>query len=149
MEIGRGAEAVITLEESAVRKWRIPKGYRLPELDEQIRRERTIREARITSEARRCGVPTPIIKDVLKFDLIMEHIGGQKLKDVITPALSEQVGEIVDNPRGSDYLQHDTSGWTNLPDRLRPGIPRRIGRSSGRGRSCLLPDAGIYSRQTG
>ena len=95
MEIGRGAEAVITLEEGAVRKCRIPKGYRLPELDELIRRERTIREARITSEARRCGVPTPIIKNVLKFDLMMEHIGGQKLKDVITPALSEQVGEMV------------------------------------------------------
>jgi len=95
MEIGRGAEAIITLEEGTVRKWRIPKSYRLPELDEQIRQERTIREARITSEARRCGVPTPIIKDVLKFDLRMEHVVGQKLKDVITPALSEKVGELV------------------------------------------------------
>jgi Kae1-associated kinase Bud32 len=95
MEIGRGAEAVITLEEGTVRKRRIPKGYRLPELDELIRRERTIREARITSEARRCGVPTPIIKDVWRFDLMMEHVGGQKLKDVITSALSEQVGEMV------------------------------------------------------
>ena len=95
MEIGRGAEAVITLEGGVVKKWRIPKSYRLPELDEQIRQERTMREARITSEARRCGVPTPIIKDVLKFDLKMEHVDGQKLKDVITPDLSETVGEMV------------------------------------------------------
>jgi Kae1-associated kinase Bud32 len=95
MEIGRGAEAIITLDDGAVRKWRIPKSYRLPELDEQIRLERTMREARITSEARRCGVPTPIIKDVLKFDLRMEYIVGRKLKEVITPALSEQVGEMV------------------------------------------------------
>src|SRR5512136_1289064 len=95
MEIGRGAEAIITLEKGVVRKWRIPKSYRLPELDEQIRQDRTIREARITSEARRCGVPTPIIKDVLKFDLRMEHVVGQKLKDVITPALSGKVGELV------------------------------------------------------
>jgi Kae1-associated kinase Bud32 len=95
MEIGRGAEAVITLEGGVVKKWRIPKSYRLPELDEQIRQERTMREARITSEARRCGVPTPIIKDVLKFDLKMEHVDGQKLKDVITPHLSEIVGEMV------------------------------------------------------
>ncbi len=156
MEIGRGAEAVITLEEGAVRKWRIPKGYRLPELDEQIRRERTIREARITSEARRCGVPTPIIKDVLKFDLIMEHVGGQKLKDVITPALSEQVGEMVGRLHKAGIIHGDltTSNMilrdgTNLPDRLRPGISRRIGRGPGRGRPCLLPDAGVYSRQTG
>jgi TP53 regulating kinase-like protein len=95
MEIGRGAEAVITLEGGVVKKRRIPKSYRLPELDEQIRQERTMREARITSEARRCGVPTPIIKDVLKFDLKMEHVDGQKLKDVITPDLSETVGEMV------------------------------------------------------
>jgi Kae1-associated kinase Bud32 len=95
MEIGRGAEAVITLEGGVVKKWRIPKSYRLPELDEEIRQERTMREARITSEARRCGVPTPIIKDVLKFDLKMEHVDGQKLKDVITPHLSETVGEMV------------------------------------------------------
>lgn len=107
MEIGRGAEAIITLEDGVVRKWRTPKSYRLPELDEQIRRERTIREARLTSEARRCGVPTPIIKDVLKFDLIIEHISGQKLKDVITPSLSEQVGEMVGRLHNAGIIHGD------------------------------------------
>ena len=37
MEIGRGAEAVITLEDGVVRKWRLPKSYRLPALDYLIR----------------------------------------------------------------------------------------------------------------
>ncbi len=95
MEIGRGAEAVVTLEDGVVRKWRLPKSYRLPELDAHIRQERTLREARITSEARRLGVPTPIICDVSRFDLRMEHLEGEKLKDVITPELSERVGEMV------------------------------------------------------
>ncbi len=95
MEIGRGAEAVITLEEGTVRKWRLPKSYRQPELDVEIRQERTLREARIISDARRHGVPTPIILDVLKFELKMEHIEGIKLKDVITPEISEMVGEMV------------------------------------------------------
>jgi TP53 regulating kinase-like protein len=95
MEIGRGAEAVITLENGVVRKWRIPKSYRLTILDEQIRQERTLCEAKITSEARRVGVPTPIIKDILKFDLWMEHIEGPKVKEVITPDISEKAGEIV------------------------------------------------------
>jgi Kae1-associated kinase Bud32 len=92
MEIGRGAEAVITLEDGTVRKERIDKSYRLPELDELIRKERTLREARITSDARRHGVPTPIICDVSRFELKMEHLGGEKLKDVITSELSEKVG---------------------------------------------------------
>lgn len=95
MEIGRGAEAVITLEDGVVRKRRPPKSYRLPEIDVRIRQERTAREARITSDARRHGVPTPIIRDISSFDLLMEHVDGAKLKDVLTPELSERVGEVV------------------------------------------------------
>jgi Kae1-associated kinase Bud32 len=94
-EIGRGAEAIITLEGDKVRKFRVPKSYRVKELDERIRQERTMRESRIISDARRCGVPTPIISDVLKFELEMEHLEGDKLKDVISPELSEDVGELV------------------------------------------------------
>jgi Kae1-associated kinase Bud32 len=95
MEIGRGAEAVVTLEGGVVRKRRLPKGYRRPELDEHLRRERTLREARITSEARRLGVPTPILKEVSRFELKMEHVEGRQLKSIITPELSERVGELV------------------------------------------------------
>lgn len=95
VEIGRGAEAVITLEQGKVRKVRLAKSYRLPELDERIRAERTLREARITSDARRHGVPTPIICDVMRFEIEMEHLGGEKLKDIITPEISEMVGEMV------------------------------------------------------
>jgi len=94
-EIGRGAEAVITLEGDRVTKVRLPKGYRMQALDERIRRERTVMESRIISEARRCGVPTPIVLDVDRFSLTMEHIEGTKLKEVINPDLSERVGELV------------------------------------------------------
>ena len=46
MEIGRGAEAVISLENGIVTKWRLPKSYRLAQLDERIRQDRTVREAK-------------------------------------------------------------------------------------------------------
>ncbi|HOV51488.1 MAG: putative bifunctional tRNA threonylcarbamoyladenosine biosynthesis protein [Methanosaeta sp. PtaB.Bin018] len=95
MEIGRGAEAIITLENGTVRKWRLPKSYRQAELDERIRQERTLREAKITSDARRHGVLTPIIRDISRFELKMEHVRGEKLKDIITPEISEKVGEMV------------------------------------------------------
>jgi TP53 regulating kinase-like protein len=95
MEIGRGAEAVITLENGIVRKWRLPKSYRLVQIDERIRQDRTLREARIISDARKHGVLTPIICDISRFELKMEHIVGKKLKDVINKDLSEKIGEMV------------------------------------------------------
>lgn len=95
MEIGRGAEAVITLENGIVKKRRLAKSYRHPELDERIRQERTLREAKITSDARKHGVVTPIICDVSRFELKMEKVEGEKLKDIINKELSEMVGETV------------------------------------------------------
>jgi len=55
----RGAEAVVDIAGERVGKHRVPKPYRHPELDDRLRRERTAGEARLTSAARREGVPTP------------------------------------------------------------------------------------------
>lgn len=93
--IASGAEAVISLHGNTIIKTRVSKRYRLKEIDNILRRERTRTEARLISEARRCGVPTPIIKDVTDFEIKMEYIDGNPLKNVITPALCELAGEIV------------------------------------------------------
>jgi Kae1-associated kinase Bud32 len=93
--IASGAEAVISLEGDTIIKTRIQKRYRLKEIDENLRRERTRTEARLISEARRCGVPTPIIRDVVDFEIRMEYINGTALKNIITPELSELTGELV------------------------------------------------------
>ncbi len=64
----RGAEADLYLARigpwEAVLKQRVPKQYRQKGLDDRIRRERTVREATIISEARRAGVSTPTILSV-------------------------------------------------------------------------------------
>lgn len=93
--IASGAEAVIALEGNTIIKTRIEKRYRLKELDENIRRERTKTEARLISEARRCGVPTPIIRDITDFEIQMEYIEGMALKNIVNPSLSEQTGELI------------------------------------------------------
>ena len=93
--IGSGAEAVISLEGNTVIKTRVQKRYRLREIDDNIRRDRTRTEARLISEARRCGVPTPIIRDVTDFEIKMEYIDGTALKEIINPKLSEQTGELI------------------------------------------------------
>ncbi len=95
MIISSGAEAVISREGNTIVKARIQKRYRLKEIDESLRRERTKTEAKLISEARRCGVPTPIIRDVTDFEIRMEHIDGKALKYVITPSLSEKTGELI------------------------------------------------------
>lgn len=93
--IASGAEAVISLDGKTIIKTRVHKRYRLKEIDDTLRRDRTRTEARLISEARRCGVPTPIIRDVTDFEIKMEYIDGEPLKKIITPALSEQAGELV------------------------------------------------------
>ena len=93
--IASGAEAVIALDGKTIIKTRVHKRYKLKEIDDALRRDRTRTEARLISEARRCGVLTPIIRDVTDFEIKMEYIDGDPLKKIITPALSEQAGELV------------------------------------------------------
>ncbi len=93
--IASGAEAVIARKGNTITKTRIEKRYRLKEIDENIRRDRTKTEARLISEARRCGVPTPIIRDVTDFELMMEYIEGTALKNIVNSSLSEETGKLI------------------------------------------------------
>ncbi len=82
----RGAEAVVEIEgdpPETVTKRRRRREYRHPSLDERLRRERTTMEARLTSEARRHGVPTPLVRDVdlAETTLVFEGVGEADLRD--------------------------------------------------------------------
>ena len=110
--LDNGAEAVVYLQEGpegkrALVKERVPKAYRHKEIDERIRRERNRTEARLMSEARRAGVPTPIIYDVEEFKLKMQFIEGVPIKYLITPPLSEKVGELVGKLHSSGIVHGD------------------------------------------
>jgi Kae1-associated kinase Bud32 len=82
-----GAEAEIYLEswfgELAIRKYRIPKPYRLIELDQSIRQWRTSHEAIMLREVRKLGIPVPTILhvDPDSSTLIMDYVTGTTLKD--------------------------------------------------------------------
>lgn len=116
----RGAEAVVLIEEDRVVKTRIKKGYRVKELDERLRRERTRAEAKIMSEARKLGIPTPIIYDVGRFDLVMETIHGAPLKDVIDAEKSRMAGVLVGKLHGGGIIHGDltTSNMLVNGDRI-------------------------------
>jgi len=69
----------------AVYKVRKPLTYRLPVLDDSIRRQRTIREAEMIHLSRRAGVPTPYLYevDVPGSTIVMEFVEGTRLRDVM------------------------------------------------------------------
>jgi TP53 regulating kinase-like protein len=99
----RGAEAELRRTEflgrAAVAKTRVPKGYRLSELDEGLRRARIRTEVRLMAEARAAGVSVPILYDidVRGATIVMEFVEGPTAKEVLDrggPAAMEAAKEI-------------------------------------------------------
>jgi len=90
MLIRRGAEAEIHLTKwlgrEVISKHRVPKSYRLPEVDHALRVARTKKEAKLISDARVLGISTPIIYDIdlLEHKIIMEYINGPRVKDIMS-----------------------------------------------------------------
>ncbi|WP_010612591.1 bifunctional N(6)-L-threonylcarbamoyladenine synthase/serine/threonine protein kinase, partial [Halococcus hamelinensis] len=99
----QGAEAVVEFDGDRVVKRRLPKSYRHPALDERLRRERVVEEARLTSAARRLGVPTPVVHDVDTHEtqLVLERVGDADLRD----RLEADAGTSTDRVRAvADHL---------------------------------------------
>ena len=108
-QIAAGAEAVIERSGGRIIKRRVSKNYRIPKLDTRIRAARTRSEAKLISEARRCGVPTPVIYDVdtAEHTIEMEFIEGQRMKDVLDLGMSEKIGELVGRLHGCGIIHGD------------------------------------------
>jgi len=103
--IYRGAEAELWKSEymgyPAVEKHRIPKTYRIKEIDDRIRRERVVLEANMLVNAKE-AVKTPHIFDVdlERKSILMEFIEGDKIKDLFLRGgwiqkVSKKIGESV------------------------------------------------------
>ena len=95
IEVVTGAEAAVYIQTHSVIKKRVTKKYRTAELDIKLRKERTKLEAKIQSDARKAGVPTPIIREVNGFDITMERVEGQPVSLVINETIAEQIGEVL------------------------------------------------------
>ncbi len=119
MLLKRGAEAELRrttyLGREAVEKSRVPKGYRLPPLDEELRRARIRTEARLMGEARAAGVSVPILYDIdlLENKLVMEFVDGPTAKTVLdkggTPAMAvcRKIGEAIARLHAADIVHGD------------------------------------------
>jgi len=90
-----GGEAEVKILDDVVIKTRIPKRYRIKELDRELRLRRTKMEAKIISAARRAGVPTPIVLDVEEDTIVMERIHGIAVKNAMSEDVSREVGRLT------------------------------------------------------
>lgn len=92
----KGAEANLYLEPftrvlhrggegKVVVKHRISKRYRIPEIDEGLRGSRTVLESKLFADAKRAGVPTPVIYEVdqVGMRIVMEFVEGKQVKLVL------------------------------------------------------------------
>jgi TP53 regulating kinase and related kinases len=104
----KGAEASLFITQwhgrKAVIKVRIPKVYRPNELDQSIRYYRTVHEAQLIYEAKAAGVKTPLIYivKVSESTIVMEHIKGERVKDLLSKSnktknhqICLQIGESI------------------------------------------------------
>ncbi len=118
--IKTGAEANLYLTKwlgkEVIVKERIQKSYRLGSLDHQIRRYRTIREAQMIHEAKKAGVPTPVIYliDEQNCRIFMEFLQGPRLKEalaVMSPkrraSLCHLVGSLIGRLHGNQLVHGD------------------------------------------
>jgi Kae1-associated kinase Bud32 len=131
--IKRGAEAEIYLSEwrnrQVVLKRRVVKSYRHEEIDRRLREARTRLEAKLISEARSFGVPTPIIYDVdtQKSQITMEYVDGKQIKEVLhnvggeeQKKLCVEVGRCVGKFHKNNLIHGDltTSNMILIDDRI-------------------------------
>ena len=94
--IAQGAEAILYRTESSIVKDRFPKTYRHPHIDQQLRKARTKREAKVIQKLKQLNFPAP---DLIKIDgqkLEIQYIEGDKVRDIFNKnykKLSQEIGK--------------------------------------------------------
>lgn len=124
--IGRGAEAILIKENNHLIKRRIPKPYRLPFLDEKLRKTRTKKESKLLEKASKI-IPTPnIIKTNEKTkEIEMEFLEGKKLSDNLDTLpnnieICKKIGENIAKLHDANIIHGDltTSNMIYLSEKV-------------------------------
>ncbi len=86
--LAKGAEADIFsgkwMDANVIIKRRIPKNYRITQIDDKIRKSRTKREVKLISDVKKAGVISPVLYDINLIDksIVMEKIEGDLVKNI-------------------------------------------------------------------
>jgi tRNA A-37 threonylcarbamoyl transferase component Bud32 len=109
--IQQGAEAVLIKRGKEVVKDRIVKGYRYPDLDKKIRKNRTKREARLLEKAGKV-ICVPKVREKDRFEIVMEFIDGKKLSEHLDKLknwkeVCRRIGENIAKVHDADIIHGD------------------------------------------
>lgn len=112
--IAQGAEAIITLSKNTITKDRIKKSYRIPELDEKIRKQRTKAEIKLLFKANQIiNTPKPF-ENNSKYQIKMPFINGKKLSEhldkfplVKQKQILKQIGKDIAKLHDEDIIHGD------------------------------------------
>lgn len=124
--ISQGAEGKIYesvyLSYPCIIKKRVIKRYRVTELDNKINKSRILQESRSMVKCRRAGVLTPAVfhVDISNFQIIMEKIHGQSVKDFLLKSyeltgsypsnamdIAQKIGSIIGKMHEAEVLHGD------------------------------------------
>ena len=110
----RGAEAILYLRDGKLVKERISKGYRVSQLDSKIRKSRTRSEAKLMERARSSGAKIPSTSVEGDFEIVMEYVRGDKLKDVLNgmdskkmDSVCKEIGETIAKLHSNGIIHGD------------------------------------------
>ncbi|MEM4714324.1 MAG: KEOPS complex kinase/ATPase Bud32 [Candidatus Nanoarchaeia archaeon] len=112
-KIAEGAEAIIYLDGKKIIKKRIPKKYRLAELDKKLRKGRTKLEAKILRSLARENISVPSVIEVNEDQCILEmaFIEGEKIRDYLLRTsdhtIFEQIANLVEKMHSANVIHGD------------------------------------------
>ncbi len=114
--IKKGAEGDLFLtvwnKQKAVLKARKEKNYRNSQLDNRIRKQRTIRESKIISEVKSFGIFTPLVYfvDTKNCTILMQYITGILIHDLPKSKLTlicKKIGQVVGTMHKNGIMHGD------------------------------------------
>ncbi len=116
-KIAQGAEAVIYQDGNDIIKERFAKHYRLPQIDESLRKFRTRREAKIIQKLEEMNFPAPHLKEFsdTRMAITMNFIPGPKARDILLQSdepdehhkLAQQMGGRIAQLHNANIIHGD------------------------------------------
>jgi TP53 regulating kinase-like protein len=114
IRIAQGAEAVIYRDADKIIKERLSKGYRIPQIDDSLRKFRTRREAKVLQRLTDLNFPAPRLLDCsdTEMTILMDFIPGEKFRDVLEAGdeyteLAKAAGRMVGSLHAEDIIHGD------------------------------------------
>lgn len=133
--ISIGAEAVLSLEKRrdmvVVIKKRIPKTYRIPEIDNKLRSSRTRREVKVLEKLHGLGFVPRVLYSDNNSKLEIEYLGTEKLSEVLEQQdyelLGKEIGKKIKKIHDMGIIHGDlTTSNMILIDNLSNNIHNKI-----------------------